>query len=407
MGHPLRFTCGRCGRDFPSDSAARRCICGGPLLVDYDFPTLRRQWKREDLTEGPASMWRYAPALPLDAGEAVTLGESWTPLLRTARLGAKIGASDLWVKDEGQNPTGSFEARGLACAVSMAQKSGFPKLAIASTGNAAGALSAYTAAAGLQAHIFMPHDAPQTNFYECKSAGAAVTLIGGTIGDCASVVSERAASEGWYDLSAFQESYRVEGAKTVGYEIMEQLGWQVPDAILCPCGSGAVLTGVWRAFSELEQLGWTGPERPKIVAVQAEGCRPIVRAFEQHARESELWPDAYTIASGLRVPKSDADFLVLQILYQSRGTAVSVSDSEMIDAGLQLATLEGIFAAPAGGACLAAAQKLLQAGFLSPGERIILLNTASGLKYPEVFSTRFQRRGSGEQDKLGGLITPR
>lgn len=407
MGHPLRFTCARCGRDFPPDSAAGRCVCGGPLLVDYDFLTLRRQWKKENWTGEPANMWRYAPALPINADKAVTLGEGWTPLVRTARLGAEIGASDLWLKDEGQNPTGSLEARGLACAVSMAQKSGVQRLAIASTGNAAGALSAYAAAAGLQAHIFMPRDAPQANVYQCKSAGAVVTLVDGLIGDCARIVSGRAASEGWYDLSAFREPYRIEGAKTIGYEIVEQLGWRVPDAILCPCGSGAVVTGLWRALCELEQLGWTGPKRPKIIAVQAEGCRPIVRAFEQHARESEFWPDAYTIASGLRVPKADADFLVLQILYQSKGTAVSVSDSEMIDAGLQLASFEGIFAAPSGGACFATAQKLLQAGFLSPEEKIVLLNTASGLKYPEVFSTRFPRRGSGEQDKLGGLITPR
>lgn len=407
MGHPLRFTCGRCSRDFPSDSPAGRCPCGGPLLVDYDFSTLRDQWKMENLTATPANMWRYAPALPLGADEGVTLSEGWTPLLRTARLGAKIGAPNLWVKDEGRNPTGSFEARGLACTVSAAQKPGFQKLAVASTGNAAGALSAYAAAAGLEAHIFMPSDAPQANFYECKSAGAVVTLVDGLIGDCARMVSERAASESWHDVSAFQEPYRLEGAKTIGFEIVEQLGWQIPDAILCPCGSGVGLIAIWRALSDLEQLGWTGPKRPKIIAVQADGCRPIVRAFEQHAAESEFWPDAYTVANGLRVPKSDADFLILQIVYQSKGAAVSVSDSEMVDAGLQLASLEGIFAAPAGGACLAAAKKLLQTGFLSPDEEIVLVNTASGLKYPGLFSTRFRRQGRGEQDKLGGLITPR
>ncbi|MGH9618924.1 MAG: threonine synthase [Bryobacteraceae bacterium] len=407
MGHPLSFTCGRCGRDFPPDSAAEGCVCGGPLLAGYDFPTLRGRWKKENLAGAPANMWRYAPALPLEPDQAVTLGEGWTPLLRTARLGAKIGVPNLWVKDEGQNPTGSFEARGQACAISMAKKSGFHKLAIASTGNAAGALSAYAAAAGLEARIFMPRDVPQANFCECKSAGAVVTLVDGLIGDCAKIISEGASGEGWFDMSVFKEPYRVEGEKTMGYEIVEQLAWQRPDAILCPCGEGVGLIAIWRALSELEQLGWIGAKRPKMIAVQAQGCQPIVRAFEQHARESAFWPGAHTVASGLRVPQSGAASLVLQILYESQGTAVPVSDSDMIDAGLQLARLEGIFPAPAGGACVAAAHKLLQSGFLSPKDEIVILNTGSGLKDPGVFSTRFPRLGSGEQDKLGGLITPR
>lgn len=352
-------------------------------------------------------MWRYSPVLPLAPEEAVTLGEGWTPLVHTARLGAKIGLPDLWIKDEGLNPTGSFKARGQACAVSMAKKAGFDKLAIASAGNAAGALSAYAAAAGLEAQVFMPRDVPQANFCECKSAGAVVTLVDGLISDCGKMLSDRAAIEGWCDMSTFKEPYRVEGKKTMGYEIAEQFGWQIPDVILYPCGGGVGLIGIWRAVLELEQLGWISGKRPKMVAVQAEGCQPITQAFEQHKTESQFWNGAHTAASGIRVPKASADFLILQILYESKGTAISVSDAEMIDGGMLLARAEGIFPAPEGGACVAAAQKLLQAGFFSSNERVVILNTGSGLKYLDVYATRFPRYSGAEQDKLGGLITPR
>lgn len=407
MGNPLRMTCGRCGRDFPPDNGARRCVCGGLLLAEYDFSAIRDQWKKEHLAAAPANMWRYAPVLPLSLRESVSLGEGWTPLIHTKRLGASIGMRDLWVKDEGQNPTGSFKARGQACAVSMARKSGFEKLAIASAGNAAGALAAYAAAAGVEAQVFMPRDVPQANFCECKSAGAVVTLVDGLISDCGKILSERAAAEGWCDVSTFKEPYRVEGKKTMGYEIAEQLDWQIPDAILYPCGGGVGLIGIWRAILELEQLGWIARKRPKMIAVQAEGCRPIVRAFEHHKQESDFWPAAHTAASGIRVPKASADFLILQILYESKGTAIAVSDAEMIEGGLKLASTEGIFPAPEGGACVAAAEKLLQSGFVSPDERTIILNTGSGLKYLDVYATRFPRQSGAEQEKLGGLITPR
>jgi threonine synthase len=362
---------------------------------------------KKSLKGAAANMWRYLPVLPAEAGEIVTLGEGWTPLIRAARLGDRIGVSDLWLKDEGQNPTDSFKARGLCCAVTMARKFGVRKLATASAGNAAGALSAYAAAAGIEAHVFMPRDVPQANFLECKSFGAKVTLVDGLIGDCARIVSERAASENWFDVSTFKEPYRVEGKKTMGYELAEQFDWQIPDAILYPCGGGVGLIGIWRALNELEQLGWIGAKRPKMIAVQAEGCQPLTKAFEENAGESKPWPAAHTVASGLRVPKALADFLILQILRESKGMAISISDAEMIDFGLLLGESEGIFPAPEGGACVAAVAKLIQSGFLLPAERILILNTGSGLKYLDVYATRFSRQGATEQDKLGGLVTPR
>ncbi len=352
-------------------------------------------------------MWRYAPVLPAEPDEAITLREGWTPLIRAESLGREIGAENLWVKDEGRNPTDSFKARGLSCAVTMARKFGIRKLAIPSAGNAASALAAYAAAAGLEAHIFLPRDVPQSNFIECKAFGAQVTLVDGLISDCARIVAERKEREGWFDVSTLKEPYRVEGKKTMGYEVAEQFDWRLPDAIFYPCGGGVGLIGMWKAFGELQELGWIGSKRPKMIAVQAAGCQPVTRAFEQHAEASQFWQDAHTVASGLRVPKALGDFLVLRAIRESKGTAISVSDEEMIDSALLLAAREGIFAAPEGGACVAAARQLLQSGFLKPQDRIVLFNTGSGLKYLEAFSTRFVRQAATEQDKLGGLITPR
>jgi threonine synthase len=289
----------------------------------------------------------------------------------------------------------------------MAKKFGLRKLAIPSAGNAAGALAAYAAAAGLEAHIFMPRDVPQANFIECKSFGAQVTLVDGLISDCGRMVAEAKEREGWFEISTLKEPYRIEGKKTMGYEVAEQFDWELPDAIFYPCGGGVGLIGMWKAFAELEQLGWIGSKRPKMISVQAAGCEPITRAFQRNAPTSEFFPDARTVASGLRVPKALGDFLVLQALRESAGTAISVSDEEMIDAGLLLAAREGIFAAPEGGACVAAARRLLQSGFLKPEERLLIYNTGSGLKYLEAYSTRFPRHVATQQDKLGGLITPR
>jgi threonine synthase len=352
-------------------------------------------------------MWRYAAVLPVAAAQAVSLSEGWTPLHHAKVLGEDLGASDLWIKDEGRNPTDSFKARGLSCAVTMAKYFGLRKLAIPSAGNAAGALAAYAAAAGLEAHIFMPRDVPQANFIECKAYGAQVTLIDGLISDCARLVAERKDAAGWFEISTLKEPYRIEGKKTMGYEVAEQFGWQLPDAILYPCGGGVGLIGMWKAFAEMEELGWIGAKRPKMIAVQATGCDPITRAFERHAPVSEFFQNATTCASGLRVPKALGDFLVLQALRESAGTAISISDEEMLDAGMRLAVREGIFAAPEGGACVAAARHLLKSGFLKSGERIVIYNTGSGLKYLEAYATRFPRYAASQQDKLGGLITPR
>jgi threonine synthase len=352
-------------------------------------------------------MWRYGPVLPPAESSIVSLGEGWTPLVRTRRLGARLGADALWVKDEGVNPTASFKARGLACAISMCVELGIRKVAIPSAGNAASALAAYAAAAGLESYIFMPSDVPQANYLECKAYGANVTLVDGLIGDCARLAAERGPQEGWFDLSTLKEPYRIEGKKTMGYEVAEQMDWEPPDAIFYPTGGGVGMIGMWKAFDEMEKLGWIGSRRPKMIAVQAEGCAPVVRAFEENEPRSRFFEGAHTLAAGLRVPKPLGDFLVLEAVRSSGGTAIAVSDEEMLDAGAELASCEGIFAAPEGAACVAALRKLLASGFLKPADRIVLYNTGSGLKYPEAWSPRFPRTTASEQDKLGGLITPR
>jgi threonine synthase len=278
--------CSLCATRRDAGELANLCSCGGPLLVRYDLDIIRTRWRRRDVGNGPASMWRYAPVLPPADQSIVTLGEGWTPLIHARRLGARIGADSLWVKDEGLNPTGSFKARGLACAVSMCVELGIKKVAIPSAGNAASAMAAYAAAAGIESHIFMPRDVPQANYLECKAYGAHVTLIDGLISDCARMVAERGPQEGWFDVSTLKEPYRIEGKKTMGYEVAEQMGWELPDAIFYPTGGGVGLIGMWKAFEEMEKLGWIGSRRPKMIAVQAEGCQPIVRAFEQNEERS-------------------------------------------------------------------------------------------------------------------------
>src|SRR5689334_1862533 len=346
--------CSLCGKRFEAGGIYNLCDCSGPLLVSYDLNTLRQTWTPEAITHGPNTMWRYAPVLPpVNGNTIVSLGEGMTPLVRTPRLGARVGADDLFVKDEGLNPTGSFKARGLSCAVSMAKELGIRKLAIPSAGNAASALAAYAAAAGIEAHIFMPRDVPQANYLECMAYGADVTLVDGLIGDCARVVAERGPAEGWFDVSSLKEPYRIEGKKTMGYEVAEQMGWELPDAIFYPTGGGVGIIGMWKAFEEMERLGWIGSRRPKMIAVQAEGCQPVVRAYEENESRSRFYEDAHTVAAGLRVPKPLGDFLCLQAIRESGGTAIAVTDEEMLDAGVQLASDEGIYAAPEGAACVA------------------------------------------------------
>jgi threonine synthase len=400
--------CSACQRSYRAAEPHNLCECGGPLLVRYHLDRVRAEWDRGQLTGAPPTMWRYAPLLPVaDPEHVVSLGEGWTPLSKAVRLGQRLGAADLWVKNEGLNPTGSFKARGLSCAVSMCVELGLHKLAIPSAGNAAGALAAYAAAAGLESHIFMPIDVPQANLVECRASGAHVFLVDGLISDCARLVAERKSAEGWFDMSTLKEPYRLEGKKTMGFEVAEQFRWELPDAILYPAGGGVGLIGMWKAFAELQALGWIGSRRPKMIAVQAEGCAPLVRAFERGETRGEFWRDAHTIAAGLRVPKALGDFLMLEAIRASGGTAIAVSDAEMLDAGIELASTEGIFAAPEGAACVAAVRHLIADGFLKSAERIVIFNTGTGYKYLETWSTRFPRTAASEQDKLGGLITPR
>jgi threonine synthase len=407
MSKAKHLECSLCGQIYASDQVHHLCTCGGPLLVRYDLEAIRRTWSPGEIRNGPNSMWRYNPVLPPADASVVTLGEGMTPLIPARRLGARIGAHDLWIKDEGLNPTGSFKARGLSCAVSMGVELGVKQMAIPSAGNAASALAAYAAAAGIEAHIFMPRDVPQANYIECQAFGAHVTLVDGLISDCGKLVAAGAAEHGWYDISTLKEPYRIEGKKTMGYEVAEQFDWRLPDVIFYPTGGGVGMIGMWKAFDELEALGWIGAKRPKMIAVQVEGCQPVVRAFERGETRSQPWENASTVAAGLRVPKPLGDFLILDAVRASRGTALAVTDAELLDAGIQLARDEGIFAAPEGAACVAALEKLLASGFLKPDERMVIYNTGAGLKYLEAYATRFPRTGSGEQDKLGGLITPR
>jgi len=402
------LACSKCGARYAGGEIHNLCTgCGGPLLVHYDLERAGREWRRESIAQGPSTMWRYGALLPVSRPEnVVSLGEGMTPLLAAPRLGERLGAARLWVKDEGLNPTGTFKARGLSCAISMAKELGVKTLAIPSAGNAAGALAAYAAAAGMQAHIFMPRDVPPANFIECKMYGAEVTLVDGLISDCARLVTERVKSQGWYDVSTLKEPYRIEGKKTMGLEVAEQMGWTLPDAIFYPTGGGVGIIGMWKAFGEMEQLGWIGAKRPKMIVAQAEGCRPVVDAFERGAGSSEFYQNASTVASGLRVPKPLGDFLILESVRQSGGTCVAVSDQELLDAGEVLARTEGLFVAPEGAACIAALEKLLRSGFLKRDDSIVVYNTGCGLKYLDSYGARFEVEESSEA-RLGGLVLPR
>ena len=351
-------------------------------------------------------MWRYAEVLP-DAAP-VTLGEGFTPMLPSRQT------PNVFIKDEGINPTGSFKARGMSAAVTMARAYGLKKLAAPSAGNAASALACYSAAAGIEAHIFMPKDVPQANLIECQSYGAQVNLVDGLIGDCARIIAERKEREGWFDVSTLKEPFRLEGKKTMGYEIAEQLGWTMPDAVIYPTGGGVGLIGMWKAFDEMQQLGWleTGAKRPRMIAVQSTGCAPIVKAWEEHKPVSESWKDAATIAAGLRVPKAYADYIVLDILKQSSGTAVAVTDDDIMRSFQSWARDEGVFAAPEGAASLAAYNLLRASGFLKPSDTVVLYNTGSGLKYIDVIAAWLKSKSSSSASakpasrSIGGIIQP-
>ena len=380
--------CAACGLRHEARRLHNLCAeCGKPLLVRYDLKRAAASLMRESLPGRGPDLWRYREVLPVENDEnIVTLGEGFTPLVHASRLGAQLRLSELYIKDEGQNPTQSFKARGMAAAVSMAKELGAQKLAVPSAGNAAGALAAYAARAGLEAHIFMPRDTPRANVIECEQTGAQVTLMDGLITDCGAEVARRKDAEGWFDVSTLKEPYRIEGKKTMGYELAEQFDWELPDVIIYPTGGGTGLIGMWKAFDEMEQMGWIGSKRPRMVTVQASGCAPIVRAFEEGKRFAEEFPNAQTTASGLRVPRAIGDFLILDALRASGGTAVAVTDEELIDATKEIGAAEGIFCAPEGAACLPALKKMLTGGSVKPNERVVLFNTGSGVKYLESFS---------------------
>ena len=379
--------CAACGFRHEAQRLHNLCReCGKPLLVRYDLKQAGRSLKQETLNGRRADLWRYREVLPVENdADIVSLGEGWTPLLKTERLGRKLGLPNLFIKDESQNPTQSFKARGMATAVSMAKELGVKKLAVPSAGNAAGALAAYAAQAELECFIFMPRDTPRANVVECEQTGAHVTLMDGLITDCGAEVARRKEAEGWFDVSTLKEPYRVEGKKTLGYELAEQCDWHLPDVIIYPTGGGTGLIGMWKAFAEMEQLGWIGSERPRMVTVQASGCAPIVEAFAQGKRFADEFPDAATVASGLRVPRAIGDFLILDALRESGGTAIAVSDEELLASVAEIGALEGVFCAPEGAACLPALRKLLAEKSIEPDERVVLFNTGAGVKYLESF----------------------
>jgi len=380
--------CSRCKKTHAHDRLQNLCsACGKPLLARYDLETAAKTLTRQALAVRPATMWRYAEVLPGSA--PVSLGEGMTPVVHTCRLGERLGLRKLYIKDEGLNPTGSFKARGLSAAVTQAKALGARTLAIPTAGNAGGALAAYAARAGLRSAIVMPADTPAANVMECRAFGADVRKIDGLISDCGRYVAEHKDREGWFDVSTLKEPYRIEGKKTMAYELWEQLaapgGPGLPDVIIYPTGGGVGLIGMWKAFDEMEAMGWIGLERPRMVAVQAAGCAPIVEAFEKGGESAEFWDHAATIASGLRVPKAFGDFLILSDLRASLGTAVAATDEEMLAAGRELAALEGVFAAPEGAATVVAARKLIAEKWIEPDQSVVLFNTGSGYKYGEAW----------------------
>lgn len=377
--------CSRCGHTVSADTPRNVCPkCAGSFYVRYDLSAAKGLAARDRVTQDyPRStgMWRYRDVLP--SVDPVTLGEGWTPMLPSRRY------KHVWTKEEGANPTGTFKARGMAAAISMAKHYGITKVAAPSAGNAGGAMAAYAAAAGIEAHIFMPKDVPLANQVECKVHGAHLTLVNGLISDCGKIVAERKDAEGWFDMSTLKEPYRVEGKKTMGYELVEQLGWRYPKAVFYPTGGGVGLIGMWKAFEEMEELGWVTGERPKMIAVQAAGCAPIQKAYDEGKDVSEMFQNAATDAAGLRVPKPYGDYLILDIVRKSGGTVISCTDDEIFAALKDWGTHEGLLLSPEGASSMAAYNKLIANGFLKPEDEVVLFNTGSGNKYTDVLSRHF------------------
>ena len=377
------LACSECGSVFDADRVQTVCqACDSPLLARYDLERVGGTLDREELSRRLSGLWRWAELLPVrDPAWRLTLGEGDTPLHHARRLGDRLGLRRLFVKDEGLNPTGTFKARGLAVAVGRASELGVREFVIPTAGNAGGALAAYAARAGLKAHVFMPGDAPRSSRVEVAAAGADLVLVDGLIDLAGRQASATARSEGWFDISTFREPYRVEGKKTMGLEMAEAFGWELPEVVVYPTGGGTGLVGIWKAFEELQALGWVGPRRPRLVCVQSAGCAPVARALERNSDRVEPWPDARTAAQGLRVPRPYADRLILRAVRESGGTGLVVTDDEMRRAQVELAQAEGILACLEGAATLAGLHKLLETGWIDVDERIVLLNTGSGLKH--------------------------
>jgi len=381
-GGAAHLECTWTGRTIPSEQLVGVSEAGKPLFARYDLASLQGRFTRDAVSKRRADLWRYAEVLPVRAEAArLSLGEGWTPLLESERVAERLGVRRLWIKDEGQNPTASFKARGLCLAVSRALELGAEAVALPSAGNAGSAAAAYGAAAGLPVHVVVPRDTPAPILEEISALGADLQLLDGLITDCAEVVRKGVEEHGWFDLSTLKEPYRVEGKKTMGYELVEQLGGRLPDAIVYPTGGGTGLIGMWKAFEEMEALGWIGAARPKMFTVQAAGCAPVVRAWQQGAEHAEPWKDARTYASGLRVPGAIGDFLMLRALRESGGGAVAVPDRAMAEWVHRLGRDTGVFAAPEGGATAAAVPLLIERGLISPTDEVVLFNTGSGLKY--------------------------
>ena len=381
--------CTYCHATYSADEPHRTCAeCNKVLYPRYDLAAASKALKKDMLRDRPPNMWRYFEVMPvLDEANVITLGEGFTPIFKAERLGKEMGCTSLYIKDEGLNPTASFKARGLSAAISKAKELGITKITMPSAGNAAGAMTAYTAKGGMEGYVFMPKDAPKANQVEVDITGGQLTLVDGLINDAGRESRKAAAERGLFDVSTLQEPYRVEGKKTMGYEIAEQMDWTLPDAILYPTGGGTGIVGMWKAFEEMEALGWIGGERPKMIVVQDDGCAPIVRAFERGERHAEPWENAQTIAAGIRVPSAIGDYLILDAVRESGGTALTVSDDDMLDAMREMASAEGIWPAPEGAATLAGYAKLRASGFLAPETETVLMNTGSGLKYQELVET--------------------
>jgi threonine synthase len=390
MSYLTNLECTFCVTTYEADQIQTVCLkCGKPLFARYDLEAVKDVLKRSYLICREASMWRYWELLPIkERGNLVSLGEGWTPLLHTPRLGEEIGIPNLFIKDEGIIPTGTFKARGMSAAISKAKELGIKRVALPSAGNAAGAICAYAARAGMDVYVFMPDDAPKVNKIESELTGAKVVLVKGLITDAGRLVKNGEIEMNWFNVATLGEPYRVEGKKTMGLEIAEQMDWQLPDVIIYPTGGGTGIIGMWKVFDELEELGWIGSERPRMMSVQSKGCAPIPEAFEQGKEFSEFYKDAETIASGLRVPKALGDFLILRAVRESGGKAIAVSDNEIINATSLIAQREGIFTCPEGAATLAGLKYLIEDGEVARNETVILYNTGTGLKYTDLYEVK-------------------